>query len=766
MLYKKFFYIFLTFFIYCSNNFAEYIIVSDNGQTIQAPPQEIYDQIYNTLLSYQFPVCTWHNNQAFNQLSEQEKNELLLNEQVFIEQKLKNIDPKLRLIFIPTIIYEWFFYINYQTDLNLQNIFWQSEFGDKSAISNKFLVTELEEQKRHENYNDNFDNFKKPDFHNYFDTIEYPVNKESLIIYAHQHMNSLIIENFKNFISASEPCINMGACKKIFNQLSTESLYGDIRVTEDFKNIINNIISIEFEAIQKNAFVLYRSTNGYENYLDKIVKGDTKKFLPSSSYLSYGNTFLAGILFDKTATAAALTFDHNLCYALFINKKDYLKSNSIQNKFFWIPPLMTLAGLYGDGEYFHIRTCFFDQRDSNNLKYEFDFQDFLVQNAQIIKNKSAWSNDILLNTNIIEKNGLSSIHLAVLENNIERFKELLAEPTNIATINNLGQTPLHLAIYYKKMEFIEELLAHNANLQVPDKFGITPLLLAKKEWNREPLTDNLQILANKLQNFPHTHKFFRQIALECELENAMLTRAPLDNEIEEINDEVLFENYLTEQSQIFWNRYSTIIQEINPDLYTKLNPYIGLNTIDFSEIKKYIINLPVDGNYGRTLLFSAISLINIEMSLNREASVHTIEMLLNRGASVHTKDIYENTPLHVTGTVESLRLLLINNNADINVVNIDGDSPLHLATAFENKECLIELLNQGANIEAKNSEGETPLHLAVKNRSNECVRILLEHGANSNAIDNYGRNPLDVVKQINNTAMIEMLEEHLNAQQN
>jgi ankyrin repeat protein len=76
--------------------------------------------------------------------------------------------------------------------------------------------------------------------------------------------------------------------------------------------------------------------------------------------------------------------------------------------------------------------------------------------------------------------------------------------------------------------------------------------------------------------------------------------------------------------------------------------------------------------------------------------------------------------------------LLLQNGADVNAVNINGKTPLHVAVEYGVPEHLITiLLAHGADVNAKEKFHRTPLYYV---RSVEVTEILIEHGADVNVI--------------------------------
>lgn len=87
---------------------------------------------------------------------------------------------------------------------------------------------------------------------------------------------------------------------------------------------------------------------------------------------------------------------------------------------------------------------------------------------------------------------------------------------------------------------------------------------------------------------------------------------------------------------------------------------------------------------------------------------------------------------------------LIRSGADVNSVDSDGNSVLHLAMCF-NKLSLIKLIiSAGANINAVNkTESQTPLFYAEKYASDDIVKLLIQANADVEYKDIYGKKAAD-----------------------
>ncbi|XP_049635011.1 ankyrin repeat domain-containing protein 7 [Suncus etruscus] len=80
--------------------------------------------------------------------------------------------------------------------------------------------------------------------------------------------------------------------------------------------------------------------------------------------------------------------------------------------------------------------------------------------------------------------------------------------------------------------------------------------------------------------------------------------------------------------------------------------------------------------------------------------------------------------------------------ADPNLVDSNGNTPLHYAACSKNISLVEKLLNYKANLEAQNEDGYTPFLLAVLKNNETMVEFLLHKGANVNASDKNQRTAL------------------------
>jgi len=150
-----------------------------------------------------------------------------------------------------------------------------------------------------------------------------------------------------------------------------------------------------------------------------------------------------------------------------------------------------------------------------------------------------------------------------------------------------------------------------------------------------------------------------------------------------------------------------------------------------------------------------------------------VKFLISKGADVNTRTEWSNfTPLHIAASPvinvgAKVAELLIDEGADINAKNLDGETPLdladdpkildllrkrggksgaddsiHVAAKKGNIKATKKHLDSVKDVNVKNGKGLTALHYAAGAGHKEIAEFLISKGADLNVRDNSGSSPL------------------------
>jgi ankyrin repeat protein len=129
--------------------------------------------------------------------------------------------------------------------------------------------------------------------------------------------------------------------------------------------------------------------------------------------------------------------------------------------------------------------------------------------------------------------------------------------------------------------------------------------------------------------------------------------------------------------------------------------------------------------------------------------IDVVEALLACGAKPDRVNRFDGTAvLHWSVSKGQLDIveMFLKHDADVNVRDVDRQTPLHEA-AWANDRAMAELLlAQGAEISARDKNGDTPAHVAAVNRCGELFDFLASKGADMGARNDQGQTPVEVLR--------------------
>jgi ankyrin repeat protein len=108
----------------------------------------------------------------------------------------------------------------------------------------------------------------------------------------------------------------------------------------------------------------------------------------------------------------------------------------------------------------------------------------------------------------------------------------------------------------------------------------------------------------------------------------------------------------------------------------------------------------------------------------------TVEYLIKAGASVNSSsnNLLQAAPIQSAAAARHVKIvtLLLNNNADPNVREQGGNTPLHAATQNGDLQMIRSLLFNGADLTIVNKDGKSPADLAQEAGHADAVSLLKE----------------------------------------
>ena len=87
--------------------------------------------------------------------------------------------------------------------------------------------------------------------------------------------------------------------------------------------------------------------------------------------------------------------------------------------------------------------------------------------------------------------------------------------------------------------------------------------------------------------------------------------------------------------------------------------------------------------------------------------------------------------------MEDICLQILRYNPSLDVRDVNGDTPLHIAARFLNPEILEALIDQGSCLSARNIRNDTPFEDAIIFGNCLNVSYFLENGVSIQAVDNF-----------------------------
>lgn len=219
---------------------------------------------------------------------------------------------------------------------------------------------------------------------------------------------------------------------------------------------------------------------------------------------------------------------------------------------------------------------------------------------------------------------------------------------------------------------------------------------------------------------------FIVLSLNCLITNAMQPAQLIRNASHEIAEAAS-----KKLANIEYRDYATIeISKIQKLLNQGANP--NVTTTKGKSVTPLVFALASGRKDIVEALLKAGASIDIAFMTIARPSVFedVFSELIRMGANVNQKYSNGATPLMIAAaTTMGVEIanrraeILIKNNADLDVVNANGDTALMLAVKYENADLVAILLQYGADVTIKNKLGKTALDIARESGKENIMKI-------------------------------------------
>lgn len=399
------------------------------------------------------------------------------------------------------------------------------------------------------------------------------------------------------------------------------------------------------------------------------------------------------------------------------------------------------------------------------------------------------------NINKVDNNGQSAIFEAVLSENSQIPLYMISQDGIDVTISdNNRQNPLFNAVVFgaDNIEVIELLVKKGARLNQKDKEDKTLLdeimyilsllkdpfvKLDGKYKNIKPERDYLTLTSklikmglavDRVDKDGKTLLFKEMMRKNYDALKFLLDAGVDINAVDKDGKTVLFYAVLKGYNNIemidFLLKNGADINKIDSEENSIIDDLIEIILIQREDKKaesKYFLNIDTNRDYisilkrflllnprlnrqksnGQTAIFKVISYDDLEL----------IELLLNNNADANLQDSEGNTPLSLLIDygiriksiaqkeifIKKLQFLL-KFKVDVNAKDKDGRTVLHKAVIADDIEIVEKLLQKKPNLNEKDKQGRTPLHHTQWKGNYKIAHILIRNGADINLPDGAG----------------------------
>ncbi|KAK6748290.1 hypothetical protein RB195_001114 [Necator americanus] len=362
----------------------------------------------------------------------------------------------------------------------------------------------------------------------------------------------------------------------------------------------------------------------------------------------------------------------------------------------------------------------------------------------------------------------SDLGIAILMKNEAMVKSMICEGVDVNHTDSLGSSPLHYAAFTGDVNFMLMLLEIGADFNAQDSLGLTPLHRAVAAMHY----DAAELLIDKGCDPGIQSKALQTPLHICAIHNVpsiadllLRKRYPMLDSADARGCTALHHAAYLGHVEV---AESLLKAGINMAAVDKLGRTAMHSVACGGSIKMLAVlreagaKITVRDFRGRTVahyaavasqtaFLSAILKIDKELlnvtdddgytplhyAVQSGQNSKTIELLVENGCDVLAAANDGTTALHIAATLAEsaipIEYMVKCKGIDLNARNVDGMTPLHLASEWSKVSRVDALIKAGAEIDAKSHDAATPLHCAAIGGHQLVVKHLLKYSADVNA---------------------------------
>jgi len=341
---------------------------------------------------------------------------------------------------------------------------------------------------------------------------------------------------------------------------------------------------------------------------------------------------------------------------------------------------------------------------------------------------------------------------ALIMKHTEHALALIDAGADVTIANTQGNTPLHIAVKINSVDCVRALLLKYADTTVKNNAGETPLSLAHKDGVNQQILYFIEKPERAWVEGDGRKMLDRKEKTPSESESESESESDSEEEKEkEMTEEDVQKALMDAAKEGDAGTFRKVYEEngkILKDINFVIDDWTVLHaaaTAGSAPLVEFIIGIKgVDTNAkskkGTTPLICALDNHHEDCA----------KLLMEKGNADINANSGEGewTPVlsaAYKGDVQSLKFLIANSkgNLDVEMVQKEakGYHALHFAAASKDNavELLTTLLDAGADINALNDNGQTALHLAVFWNNPDAVKLLIDRGADRSIKNKSGR---------------------------